>query len=218
MKIYKTVYIVSLLFLFTIKVEAIPTPPTNVPATPVTDFTAANNFVQQFNALQQMIEHNTAMALKLGKGEITPATINWAGSWYQKCGGGKYVLPDWFPHPKLDICASPDKTLDTGVKWFEKEMLVFKTDPLPVAQEKAKKQEKAKQKVRAYSLTKSSMEMQRAEENTKAIEKFQQGLKDSKDIVSVQKVQTQIIIQMLAELQKMNIQQAEIIYIMSIRE
>ncbi len=188
-----------------------------VPGTPVTDFTAASNFVTQLGALQQMIEHNTQMAKKVGEGEFTPSTINWMNSWYTKCGGGKYVLPDWFPHPKLNICGDGKATLEAGVDWYEKEILITDVDTPKQAEIKSKKQVEAVLRVRKFILSTSVTDMRRGEEDKKAIEEFQQGLKSANDQIKVQKIQTQVMIQMLAELQKLNIQQAEILHLTAIK-
>lgn len=185
---------------------------------PVFDATAATNFVLSIQAMEQMIKHNVEMAKNVGNGNFTPSTINWMASWWEKCGGGKYVLPDWFPHPKLNICADPNKTLELGVDWYKKEFLVLKSDDLIVAKQKSKNQENAIVKIRAFALAKSSLDMQRGEEDQKAVEQFQKGLAEANDQVKIQKVQTQILIQMLAQLQKINQQQAHIIQIMAIRD
>lgn len=184
---------------------------------PVFDASTAAGFVQQLQAMQQMIEHNTEMAKKVGNGEFTPSTINWMSNWYFKCGGGKYTLPDWFPHPKLNICGDSGKILEAGVDWYEREIIITDVDTPKQAEIKAKKQVEAVLRVRKFILSTSVTDMRRGEEDKKAIEEFQQGLKSANDQIKVQKIQTQIMIQMLAELQKLNIQQAQILHLTAIK-
>jgi hypothetical protein len=209
----KLLTILTLLFVlnFALKTSAFAT------GLPVFDATSAAHAITELNSLQQMIQHNTEMAKKVGDGEFTPATINWMNSWYAKCGGGKFVLPDWFPHPKIDICADSNKTLEIAMRWYEKEFLISTADTPEVARVKGKKEQKAQVLVRGWGLAKSSIEMQRAEEDAKAIENLQGGLKGATDQIQVQKVQTQVLIQILAELQKINMKQSELMHIISIR-
>jgi hypothetical protein len=184
---------------------------------PVFDASTAAGLVQQLQAMQQMIEHNTEMAKKVGDGEFTPSTINWMNSWYTKCGGGKYTLPDWFPHPKLNICGDSGKILEAGVDWYEKEILITDLDTPKQAEIKAKKQLEAVLRVRKFILSTSVTDMRRGEEDQKAIKELQKALESANDQIKVQKIQTQIMIQMLAELQKLNIQQAEVLHLTAIK-
>ncbi len=218
MKIYKKIIAISFFSLFSINISYA-VDPIGGGGTPVFDSTSYLTAVQQLESMKQMIEHNAEMAKQVGDGKLTPQTINWASDWYTKCGGGKFTLPDWFPHPKLNICADGNKQVELGVDWYERELLIdAKLDTPEQAKIKSQKQQKALKQVRAYSLSKSVLEMQRGEEDPKSIEEFQNGLKGSKDQIAIQKIQTQVMIQTLAELQKLNIKQAEIIHIMSLKE
>ncbi|MDR0484227.1 MAG: hypothetical protein LBH40_03010 [Alphaproteobacteria bacterium] len=184
------------------------------------DPTAAANSVIQISHLVEMIEHQADMAKKVGDGNFTPQTIGWMSNWWSKCGGGKYTLPDWFPHPKLDICADGNASITAGVNWYKENWLPLKSDkdkPGAVS-EKNNKREEARTQIRGFALSASILGMQRAKEDQKAVENLQQGLTGAKDQISVQKIQTQVMIQMLAELQRVNQQQAQIIQLMAVKD
>ncbi|MDR2007416.1 MAG: hypothetical protein LBQ34_00385 [Alphaproteobacteria bacterium] len=202
-KLTKIIFLV----LFSVKCYAV--------GTPVFDETSYFAAVQQLGALQQMIEYNVQMAKNVGDGKFTPATINWAADWYKKCGGRTLTLPDWFPKPNLSICADDSATAKIGVEWYKKEFLVLSTDS---PAEIKRKQQNAKDnsvKIRAWALAQSVKNLSRGKEDKEVIDKLQNGLNTAGDQISVAKMQTQVMINMLTEQQKTNENLAMIIHIMS---
>ncbi|UQY79976.1 VirB5 protein family [Candidatus Hepatincola sp. Av] len=185
------------------------------PGSIVYDPTNAANMATQAEQLEKSIEHQTDMLEAIGKGDFNPSVINYIDNMYQSCGGKKYGLPEWFPKYDIPaICADEEVILESAVNDYKNKMLPLSTDTHEEMVKKKQYQLDNGAKVRGYALGKSEMVLEKSPKTSETIEQLSKAAKEAKSQIELQKIQLQVDIVILQELQKMNESQALILQIM----
>ncbi len=152
---------------------------------------------------------------QIGNGDLTPSTVNKLSQLYEKCGGKKFGLPDWFPRFKVEMCADDGQLFALQVDWMKETYLPLSTDSAEQKKAKAQKKVEDRVKIIATTLSRSVVNLDKREEKTEKATALQDALDSSKNQIEVQKVQLQVQIEILKELQELNNTQSLMLHLMS---
>ena len=185
------------------------------PGSIVYDPTNAANMEQELENSAKELQYQADMLSSLGKGDINPSVVNYMDNMYSSCGGKKYGLPEWFPKYDIpEICADEDVILESAVKDYKDKMLPLTTDTPEEAAKKRQYRLDNSAKVRGYALGRSQLVLDKSEKVSESIEKLIKDAKGAKTSIEIQKIQLQVEIAILQQLQEMNESQALILQVM----
>lgn len=185
--------------------------------TPVYDLTAAGHAASIIQNGLSQIEYYKQMIEELGNGKLTPSSINFLSGLYSNCVGKKYVLPEFMPDINLDICS---KDADTKLTGYYNDHIIIQLDDTPEKVYKKKRETREAIKALRKSLLATSAKQieYHAQKDYNTIDTIQRDIKISTTQIDYLKLQAQIQVQILQELQDIKTNQALMMQAMALRE
>ena len=180
-----------------------------VPSNPlgqlVFDSSNQSNNLEMVAKMADELKNEEEMLKNVGKGDFTPTTVSWMQDKKNQCGFEGRFSFGWFKFPKIpQLCGNEDEAMETFVEDVVQNFLPNTNDTSDEREEKQVNRESELLSTKSYLIGKSHVVLQGNEGKKDNLGNMQAGLNGSADQIEVAKIQTEILIQILAEQQDIN--------------
>ncbi len=172
----------------------------------VFDPTNQKNQLIQIEHMVTSIDHQIDIMKAIGKGDFNPQVIGYLDNLYTSCGGKKKGLPNFLPKITIpNLCsANEEKSIEKYVNDWKDQFLLTATDTPQKRVEKQQKIRIKKENVYGYAGVQSQITLDSAEQNAKVNTELMNASKGATSSLEVQKLQLQVQLQTLQQLQRNN--------------